>query len=386
MKDTDDFRESEWMPRAARRYLSVPASLASLLLLSLAQCTAPDEARPSRAHIIDGTLAFDANGVVQVRIRSTRATCTGALIAPDVVLTAKHCLQVSGAPAPYPPSDVEVMTANAIVPGMEPTAYPVEGVRVPPGIWHHDPDSGTSTGLIGEDVAVLRLSTPIPDFVAQPYAVRRASTDGLWGAAVVAVGYGHTPTDPSSGVRRRASTTIDAVSEEIIYTRPGVTCTGDSGGPLFLDTGDGGLGAEVLGVLSFGPVGCGTEGANGYTRLDGRWIAMIDEELTIASGEALDAGVDGGPDGAVEAMPDASSPVDASVAADASADAALAPPNDRSDAASPRDAGRGDGATGGCACRAARGESGVGPALPLAVSALLALVGFRRRRGRRRAE
>ena len=118
------------------------------------------------------------------------------------------------------------------------------------------------------DVAVLRLTEPVPAAVATPAAiVAENALDGAKGLTMTAVGYG------ANGFLRGvlqwdayryfAPATVisdNEVTSRLFLKASSVTCSGDSGGPLLLD-------GRVAGVTSFGQsMHCMSPGF--WTRLD----------------------------------------------------------------------------------------------------------------------
>ncbi|MEZ5849602.1 MAG: trypsin-like peptidase domain-containing protein [Hyphomicrobiaceae bacterium] len=58
--------------------------------------------RDDRQSVIDGGAPWDAVGQVNVALYRTRRQCTGTLVAPDVVVTAAHCVIDARTRAPFP--------------------------------------------------------------------------------------------------------------------------------------------------------------------------------------------------------------------------------------------------------------------------------------------
>ena len=67
---------------------------------------------PSASPIVGGTRDTAMDGVVFLLNWDTGGSCTGALIAPRVVLTAKHCVRGNGSFA-SPPSDFDVYLGSS---------------------------------------------------------------------------------------------------------------------------------------------------------------------------------------------------------------------------------------------------------------------------------
>jgi len=222
------------------------AAAALAMAAVLASCASADDPRaPSTsAAIVGGTIDGADPAVVAILhrqtacgARQTTAVCSGTIIAPRVVLTAAHCVD----PIESGPFDV---FAGARV-GSGGFVGAVVDTAIHP---RYDRESHAF------DAALLRLADA-PDVV--PVAVSTGAFALRPGDPVRAVGFGvdgkagafpDTKREGAMSVTGSTADTFDAAPS------PAMTCTGDSGGPVFA-TGTAG-GEELVGITVKGDPGC----------------------------------------------------------------------------------------------------------------------------------
>lgn len=201
--------------------------------------------------------------------------CTGTLIAPDIVLTAAHCLdEASAFSANFNEMEPDELLvgfgdASRVAPGLD--WYTVSSLEINPGY------DRTTVGV--DDMALIELSTPHPSVTpvpALPYALALGPSD--IGATVNFAGFGSN-NNPGvrPGTKLQVDGTIDALyATSVEYSQQnGGPCSGDSGGPMFIDRSGT---TYVAGVTSWGTGSCQGWGSYGVSMTPDvyeTWIAAF---------------------------------------------------------------------------------------------------------------
>ncbi len=263
---------------------------------------------PIQGGTVDTTDTFVVAIVRQDLSTGEIALCSGALLAPNLVATARHCVAtLSSDPvdclsttfgAVSPPSDVFV-TTDTTLSGND--FYTVSEIIVP--------SEASEKLLCGNDIALLILSQSISLSQYVTPVINPPMTDhNLFTTAITAIGYGlDSPADvdaSSAGVRRILENVdlecisgdpvfADCLSEEDAATETvvagefasvGGTCTGDSGSGAFEQRNFNDGKWVSFGVLSRGSVS--TDGTTCepavYTRFDA-WGSLLNDAANEAA-------------------------------------------------------------------------------------------------------
>ncbi len=220
----------------------------AVLCAVLAGCgTSPRAADEEQQAIIGGSADADDPAVFLLKAQPKQGPgwlCSSTLVAPDVVLTAAHCVNAVGTYRVFTGSDLSQVTAADVRSVREVHAHP-----------KYD-DAHIENGY---DVGVALLSDAVTSIA--PLAMNRtAMTSALIGSDVRLVGFGVSDAKTGSGVglRRDVMVKLDAFTAMVLAVgdRTHGTCSGDSGGPALMTID----GQEVIvGVTSFGNEACDSD-------------------------------------------------------------------------------------------------------------------------------
>ncbi len=340
-----------------------PAWVVVVAGLAALGCSSSGPTEPTTSDpvsIIGGTHDATSRAIFVIQAMSL-GLCSGSLIAPNLIMTAHHCVSPINETAqgvqcnttmfgqPVPPSDLLVSWDDDVSNGAtRNTIHSVTKVIVPP-----------SSRLCGNDIALIELADVVPPDQAMPIEPRVDSRPSL-DEPFEAVGYGIQAANDQNGATAGERMRIGGLSVGCVgasqcagtgatgteWAAEAPICSGDSGGPALDSDG------RVIGIASRGDPDC-TVGI--YTAVDS-WKTLIVDT-------AVDAAGDGGyvpPDWTTDATTmDGGVPTDAGTDAsppdDAGTDAA--PDDAGADASDPGDAGveptdadpLGESCTGGCA-------------------------------------
>lgn len=210
--------------------------------------------------------AREAAQVVMVLKRAARGAgfCTGVVVSPTIVLTAGHCAQ-----------GAQALAINTALAGAPPRLIEVRDVAM-------HPEFRANAAQRRErsiDMAMLRLATPLPASFAP---ARLDQAGGVTaGARFRVVGFGLTREGDERSAGRLRAGELEArapLSRILLWARDPQNaglgaCTGDSGGPMFSDSGA--VAAIVSWSAGAGKKRCGelTQAALVAPQLD--WIARV---------------------------------------------------------------------------------------------------------------
>ncbi len=238
-----------------------------LSLLTAASASAGTVSAP----VVGGSMVPPGKWPDAVAILGPQGSCTGTLIAPDVVLTAGHCTGIN-------PTEIVANTTNYNGSGGQ--RVKIESITAYPNFKEKF------------DVAVIVLVAPVTGVAPRAVAGHCTFSGFAEDTMVHLVGFGLTATDgggTNTSLREAMAPVLDATcssgngcrdaalpqGEFVAGGAGGDSCFGDSGGPVYLDTPRGPvLVAAVSRGLDDSATPCGGGGI--YVRAD-KVLAWIEQ-------------------------------------------------------------------------------------------------------------
>lgn len=226
--------------------------LASLGFLGLGACAeAPASAdRPARVQhaVINGTPDAAETGVVAISHLDHPMLCSGTVIGPTLVVTAKHCAFKEKSGGPDQP-----LAGDRFRVGFGPSTGSLTYRGTTKMEWIGQPASLEVQPAVeaGEDVALLWLSSAVPPGTF----IHKVKTDYVPSSTdtFTIVGYGRSSlSSAASGVKLMTVDALVAVngSTGVVKTQGKGACSGDSGGAFFFGGFPAGTQRELVGITS----------------------------------------------------------------------------------------------------------------------------------------
>ncbi|MBA2545225.1 MAG: trypsin-like serine protease [Deltaproteobacteria bacterium] len=206
----------------------------ALGLLVVGCADSPNEASSSQS-IVNGQV--DMGDPATVYLDLGGGGCTGTLVSPKTVVTAKHCLSSQ-------------MWAYFGTDSSDDSGTWIKAVH--------------KSGHQSADIAMLTLESEGP---TAPIPLVNTDLAQHLGEQIRIAGFGVTSENGGgSGLKRHGVANLDSLDGGIMYAtnQPSGTCYGDSGGPNFMTVG---TTEYIIGVTSFGTAACGA-GLDGSVRID----------------------------------------------------------------------------------------------------------------------
>ena len=193
--------------------------------------------------------------------------CTASVITPRILLTAAHCS------ADFP---VELIVGFGQAYFGTEAAAADHAIGFVDSAVHPDYEPLTDNGaFLGRfDLAVLVLAEDAPVEPVWPL-LEPLDTDAAVGQRVWSVGFG-LDENGASGVKRSAKLSIDEIDDMFLISESRTNrnesniCSGDSGGPQYVELDDGSL--QQWAVHSWGDIGCVFNSGSTRTDIAADWI------------------------------------------------------------------------------------------------------------------
>jgi MYXO-CTERM domain-containing protein len=283
---------------------SLLAAVAALFVAVNVGCGAPpaDDTAQNADPIQGGTLAPKDSAVVAILINASDGLyiCSGSLIAPNLVLTAHHCIATNtnantcggnSFSAIYPASEVVITSSEDAAAAIFNSATSV--FPSPDGVTWFGVSSITVPGqnICGQDMAALQLSTAMTGICP---LIPRVDVDVSDNEPYRAVGFGATSPDGSTaGTRYNVTGLSVACAEDCNDPTQSATqewlgvgavntgtCEGDSGGPALDANG------LVIGSVSRGPADTCDQTVYESMYGEATWVKQVATQAATAGGYA----------------------------------------------------------------------------------------------------
>ncbi len=229
-----------------------------------------------------GAAAFVAgaafNGIAALATPSGFNYCSGVLISPTTVLSARHCDPLAGELVRFGTSLGTPSAGNSFV---------IQSVLFPGG------GTPNSPLLNGSDIAILTLGSAVPASIATPF-VLTPDTTALVGSEIVVVGYGRrgpgsTGATGSDGIRRGGTNVLEVYGQAVNGTSfiGGTTnlFSTDFDNPAGTSNTLAWLGSSPVATAVEASVASGDSGGPMLSFIEGQWAVM-----GVLSGGTLAAG------------------------------------------------------------------------------------------------
>ena len=250
---------------------------------------AADNVEADQVEIVKGIADGKRDPAVVALDIGGEALCSASLVAPDVVLTARHCVAHTSEQVECPAAPNAKPQVGALRPASSFTVLVGDDIKTATAVAHGKKVFTTpGATLCDEDVALIVLDHEVAGIT--PLDVSRVGI--AQGKTVRAVGYGKSSDTGNAGVKllRDHVKVLSTTAHEFSVGES--TCQGDSGGPAIDDST-----GEIVGVVSRGGPECdGKDAHNIYTRADA-FVALVDQAIEAApSSKSADAGTKGARD------------------------------------------------------------------------------------------
>ena len=197
-------------------------------------------------------MAMETEMRVKVEFESNGIALSGALVTPDTVLTASHCLDplaLEDGTGPIVSLRYLVSFSSDVAPlaSGDTDQFPADAIDISTRELHPDYDLGAFSGINGlgdfHDIGLAFLSAPVTDVTPVLIVTSGEAPQVQSGAAVEMVGWGWQQPDPpppagTVGVKICAPSFINEIGAHEMQIGDDDTlprkCHGDSGGPTYM--------------------------------------------------------------------------------------------------------------------------------------------------------